>query len=264
MMSARFWIMISLFVVLSVSSSCEDASSPGRAGSGGDGDADGDADSDTDGDTDTDADGDSDSDADGDVDSDPDSDGEQECGEADYTGDPLAIPDGIGIPYETTLTISGFGDGATLPSLDKFIAVCANMEHTWIRDLQIELEVPSGEIVVLNEFLGQTGSEVYLGEPDDSDDYDPVPGVGYTYCWTPTATNEPMLEWANNHPFQGTLPAGDYQASSGFEPMLGCDLNGTWTLRCIDDWAIDNGYIFWWSLEFDPSLIPDCDDWVIE
>ena len=46
--------------------------------------------------------------------------------------------------------------------------------------------------------------------------------------------------------------------------MQGCELNGTWTLRCIDDWEIDNGYIFWWSLEFDPSLIPDCDDWVIE
>ncbi len=226
-----------------------------------DSDSDGDSDSDIDGDSDSDSDGDSDSDSDGDSDSDSDTD--EECGEAGYLGDPLAIPDGIGIPYETTLTINGFGDGATLPSVDKFISVCVNMEHTWIRDLQIELQSPAGQIVVLNEFLGQNGGEVYLGVPDDTDDYDPNPGVGYDYCWKPNATNPPMLDYCNiNSP--STLPPGDYQASSGFDMLVGSALNGTWTLRCIDDWAIDNGYIFSWTIEFDSSLIPDCDDFVIE
>jgi hypothetical protein len=143
------------------------------------------------------------------------------------------------------------------------------MEHSWIRDLQIELVPPAGEPfkIILNEFLGQTGSEVYLGAPDDLDDYDPVPGLGWTYCWTPSATNLPMLEWWNvnmGEETAGTMPAGDYQASSGFSTLVGNYLNGTWTLRCTDDWEIDNGYIFWWTMQFDQSLIPDCDDWIIE
>jgi subtilisin-like proprotein convertase family protein len=192
----------------------------------------------------------------------------EQCGDADYTGGSLAIPDGLGVPYETSVTISGFGEGAVLDDASKFLGVCVNMEHTWIRDLQIELETPSGTVIVLNEFLGREGGEVYLGQPDDTDDYDPNPGVGYDYCWTPTASNPPMLDYCNQNFGDSweteTLPAGAYQASSGFGGMVGTQLNGTWTLRCIDDWEIDNGYIFWWTMQFDQSLIPDCDDWIIE
>ncbi len=215
-----------------------------------------------DGDADGDVDGDADSDVDGDTDADGDSEPWEECGEAEYSGGALAIPDGLGIPYETTLTIEGFGDPSTLQNATQIQSVCVNMEHTWIRDLQIELETPSGNIAILSEFLGREGGEVYLGEPDDSDDHDPNPGVGYDYCWTPTATNPPMLEYSNIHT-PDTLPPGDYQASSGFDVLVGIKLNGTWILRCIDDWGIDNGYIFSWSITFDPSLIPDCDDWMV-
>jgi hypothetical protein len=191
----------------------------------------------------------------------------ESCGDAAYLGGSLAIPDGLGVPYETSVTISGFGEDAVLGDVSKFLGVCVNMEHTWIRDLQIELETPSGTVIVLNQFLGQEGGEVYLGEPDDTDDYDPNPGVGYDYCWTPTATNPPMLDYCNANFSDSwepeTLPAGSYQASSGFGGMLGTQLNGTWTLRCIDDWAMDNGYIFYWNMHFDSSLIPNCEEWVV-
>ena len=90
----------------------------------------------------------------------------EDCGEADYTGGSLAIPDGLGVPYETSVTISGFGPGAVLNDVTKFLAVCVNMEHTWIRVLQIELESPAGEIVILNEFLSFDSSLI-----DDCDDW---------------------------------------------------------------------------------------------
>ncbi|MBW2523549.1 MAG: hypothetical protein JRI23_05215 [Deltaproteobacteria bacterium] len=193
--------------------------------------------------------------------------GNQDCGNADYTGGTLAIPDILNVDYETSVTITGFGDGATLDDVTKFLGVCVKMEHSWIRDLQIELETPDGTVIILNEFLGRDGGEVYLGEPDDSDDQNPNPGVGYDYCWTPTASNPPMLDYCNaNFGSSGmgdTLPSGAYQASSGFDAMVGTQLNGTWTLRCIDDWAIDNGYIFYWNMHFDSSLIPDCEEWVV-
>mgnify|MGYP001813267166 CR=1 FL=1 len=184
------------------------------------------------------------------------------CGEATHGGGTLAIPDGIGVAYETSITIDGFTNGQTLQSVDGILAVCVNMEHSWIRDLQMELECPSGEIVALNEFLGRSGGEIYMGSPNDDDGFDPTPGTGMDYCWSPTASNAPMLEWANSNPLSGTLPAGDYQASSGFDPFVGCSLNGDWTIRAIDDWPSDNGYIFDWDISFSTDIIDDCNDWL--
>lgn len=187
-----------------------------------------------------------------------------ECGEATHSGDPLAIPDGVGMSYATTLVINGFEPGQTLTDVGGFLGACVTMEHSWLRDLQIELICPTGQVVVLQQFLGQTGSQLYMGQPNDNDGFDPVPGTGAQYCWRPTAANPPMLDWANQNPLAGTLPAGDYRASGGFDPLVGCGLNGAWTIRATDDWGIDNGFIFEWSVEFDSDLIPDCDDWDVE
>ena len=75
------------------------------------------------------------------------------CGEATYSGDPLAIPDGVGMSYETSVTIDGFDPGQTLLSADGFVSACVTMEHSWLRDLQIEMICPSGQLVVLQQFL---------------------------------------------------------------------------------------------------------------
>ncbi|MCP4444668.1 MAG: hypothetical protein GY811_04885 [Myxococcales bacterium] len=189
------------------------------------------------------------------------------CGEAIYSGDPLAIPDGDGQSYETSVTINGFDPGQTLLSADGFVSACVNMEHSWLRDLQIEMICPSGELVVLQQFLGTEGDEVYMGVPNDSDGVDPTPGTGAEYCWVANAANEPMLEWANNNPSSSffeplTLPAGDYRPNSSYNDLIGCTLNGDWKIRATDDWGIDNGYIFEWKVTFSESIIPDCDEWI--
>lgn len=183
------------------------------------------------------------------------------CGEAAYGGGALAIPDGVGMSYETTMDIQGFDQGQTMGAVSDIVKICVTMEHSWLRDLQMEALCPSGQLVVLNEFLGQTGGEIYMGIPNDGDSFDPIPGTGWNYCWSPTATNPPMLDWANANPFAGTLPEGDYQASGGFDPFVGCDLNGQWMIRVTDDWGIDNGYIFGWSIEFNSDIISDCSGW---
>lgn len=36
--------------------------------------------------------------------------------------------------------------------------------------------------------------------------------------------------------------------------LIGCPLNGNWRLTVCDHWAIDNGFIFNWGIEFDESL----------
>ena len=109
----------------------------------------------------------------------------------------------------------------------------------------------------MQRFLGQTGSEIYVGTPNDDDDINPVPGTGADYCWKPDATNAPMLDYANTT-LVHDLPPGDYQAASPFSDLLGSTMNGDWTIKVTDLWAIDNGYIFSWSIAFNPEIFEDC------
>ena len=39
--------------------------------------------------------------------------------------------------------------------------------------------------------------------------------------------------------------------------LVGCPLNGEWTYQSTDLWGADNGFICSWSINFDPSIIPD-------
>ena len=83
----------------------------------------------------------------------------------------------------------------------------------------------------------------------------PAPGVGWDYCWTPNATNGTWTEyvWAFS---PDTLPSGDYSTYQPLTDLIGCPLNGEWTITVTDLWTRDNGWIFSWSLNLDPSLYP--------
>jgi subtilisin-like proprotein convertase family protein len=200
------------------------------------------------------------------------------CGQVQHPiADPLALPDGNGAgpPYTNNLHFAGFGANQTFNAAGNILKVCVNMEHSWIRDLQIELHAPdfanNGKKSVLQLQLGNTGSEIYLGQANDADSANsPVPGIGADYCWSPTATNPPMLDYANMGgamlDFNGhqEMPPGDYRASGGFDTLIGAPLNGDWTIFVQDLWGIDNGYIFEWSIAFDPHLVETCDDPIIQ
>jgi hypothetical protein len=179
---------------------------------------------------------------------------------------PLALPDGDGAFYTSKLHFTGFGATQKVTDVHNLLSVCVNMEHSWLRDLQIELIAPSGETVVLQKMLGRTGGEVFMGMPNDNDGTNPVPGVGANYCWTPTATKPPMLDYVNAVAPSGhfDLPPSNYQASGTFSPIMGASLNGDWTIKVTDLWPIDNGFIFEWNIAFDPTLVQDCSGPIIQ
>ena len=178
-----------------------------------------------------------------------------------FPGEVLPIPDVLNVDYESSITLSGFASGQTLNDVNNFLGLCVTMEHSWLRDLQIEFDCPSGATIMLQAFRGRTGGEIHMGEPIDNDGSNPTPGVGYEYCWTPTATQGPsMTEWADINLVGNTLPPGDYQTSDPYTNLEGCELNGVWTIRVIDDWPSDNGFIFGWSLAFAPAILPACFD----
>lgn len=223
-----------------------------------------------------------------------------ECGRVEMPlGSPLALPDGVGNStcstdadcpgaqscfaieslfgtmnecresYRSTLSFVGFGD-ATFDEVSDIISLCVTMEHSWLRDLEIALEAPGGQRVRLQRFLGQEGDEIYLGQADDCDSgSSPSPGTGAMYCWTPTAANAAMLDYANSGGALSSapsclfgdvdmMPPGEYSAADDWSALIGTPLNGDWTLLVTDLWPLDNGYIFDWSISFDPSTVADC------
>jgi hypothetical protein len=215
------------------------------------------------------------------------------CGQVEHPeGDPLPLPDGVSsgatcstdvqctdaatpncvhkechASYVSKLNFIGFPQDSKLDDTGKLLKVCAKLEHSWLRDLQIELIAPNGTILPLQKFIDRSGGEIYLGQANDADDaLNPVPGVGYDYCWTagPSATttmlNAPMQNW-NGHE---VVPAGDYQPDVPFTALQGTDLNGQWEFRVTDLWGIDNGFLFSWSISFDPTLVTDCSGPIIE
>jgi len=168
--------------------------------------------------------------------------------------------------YNNTLHFIGFPQNATLTDPTKLLSVCVTIEHSWMRDLQMDLITPpdvggTRHVVTLHAFVSRSGAEEYLGNANDSDsDANPVPGVGAEYCWTPAAAQTMMQGPTMPAPngFADELVPGNYKSISPWGTFNGVTLNGDWTMRVTDLWQIDNGYMFKWSIKFDPSLVSDC------
>ncbi len=160
------------------------------------------------------------------------------------------LPDGSGASYTTSLVFEAFAPGQTLTNVNDFLSICAVMEHSYLGDLDITLECPNGTVVALKTYPG-CGS-TYLGEPIDVDT-DLSPGVGYEYCWSPNPTYGSMNAECGSY---STMPAGSYAPVGNFSDFVGCPLNGAWTIEVTDNLLSDNGYIFEWGINFDPSILP--------
>lgn len=174
--------------------------------------------------------------------------------------DSLALPDGNGRSYETSITFTDYSPGAVLTSVEDLKSICLTMEHSWLHDMEISMSCPNGKTVVLQK-QELINDEVFLGIPNDDDGVDPLPGIGKEYCWSPTATFGTLTGYANRENNSGLgepyfLPEGDYNTFEPFTQLIGCPLNGEWTIRVTDLWEQDNGWIFSWGIEFDPALIP--------
>ena len=164
------------------------------------------------------------------------------------------LPDGSGVSYTTSVNVNCYGPFQTVSSTADIQSVCLNLEHSYLGDLRIRLICPSGQSMTLKAYPG--GGGTYLGSPLD----DPAvgPGTGATYCFTPSATillvNGPTITAGS--PAGNSIAPGNYMPVDPFSNMVGCPLNGAWTIEVTDNLAIDNGYIFNWDVTFAPGLTP--------
>lgn len=172
------------------------------------------------------------------------------------------LPDGDGAEYSSPLTFSNFNPGQTLGQASDLVRICATMEHSYLGDLDIWITCPDGSRLDLHNF--ERGNQVerqLLGQGDQDTNTPDPPGV---YCWTASAplTMTRYIQ-RNNIGSNQTMPEIDYAAEDPFSTLVGCPLNGEWSLNIRDNLANDNGYIYEWTIEFANSLYPDQETFLV-
>lgn len=150
--------------------------------------------------------------------------------------------------YAQSITFLSFAENAKLEKIIDLKNIGLNIEHSASSDLEIRIKCPNETVVTLKS---QGGTAAKMGIPL----LDPSISVGTTsnYSWnSPAPTFSTMAIEAGSNT---TLAAGSYTSSENLDALLGCPLNGQWTLFVTDYQAGNNGFIASWGIEFDAALI---------
>lgn len=115
--------------------------------------------------------------------------------------------------------------------------------------------------------IGSANNSGYKCDPEKN----PI-GTPWNYCWS--NNTDPaygysyahgqghVYETSNMH--NGIIDSTNvarmsnvYHPDESFSNLIGCPLNGTWSITVIDGWSGDNGYITEWELALDSTLLPE-------
>lgn len=185
-----------------------------------------------------------------------------------WTGFPTRVDTLSFITYEedfsSTLTFDVFPEDVTILQEDDFDRVCINIEHEDNGHLAFELECPSGNTVLLKDFSpggANLGEPVIFGSQE-------IPGLGYEYCFSTSpqfgrmsqtsfqfhSFTDQAGDFYNNQPY---MPEGTYMPDESFSNLIGCPLNGEWTIKATDQIIGTSGHIVGWSMFFKEDFYPD-------
>ena len=183
--------------------------------------------------------------------------------------DETFLPDGSGQVYETSIIVDCFESDQNLDDINQLIEICLVMEHSYLGDLFIEIISPTGESVRLHN---RGGDSANLGIPwatntADGQSDNLTPGVGFQYCFVPDDSYPSLAGGVQSGGefvvgdtpemyMDSFVPAGTYSSINSLNGLIGSSLNGSWTIRITDNAGLDNGYIFSWVLNFDPTIQP--------
>lgn len=209
--------------------------------------------------------------------------------------DTLFLPDGDHTCYNTSIPLNIFNEDATISSIDDIERIYLNIEYSFLGDLSIMIECPNGQKCLLKAYENGTmpflnwtntggtnnigsggGQTIHLGLAPDpmnggaADTYSScytIAGEGYSYNFTSTSPNPfglngPTTTISYTDPCGNTeevrvLNEGDYATYESMSSLIGCPLNGIWTLYICDHLALDNGYLFEWGIFFTEDLYHD-------
>ena len=178
--------------------------------------------------------------------------------------------------YESTIEVDDFGTNVKINSPKDINQICLSIEHSSLSDLEMVLECPSGQqIVLFNSYAGKEGKDLVpggfmgkdVGLGNDLDE----PGITGTpiwqYCFSTkkatfgTMADEHMLQnyklnIVNNLSMN---PNGIYTPEETFEKLIGCPVKGKWKIKVQDNQFLDDGFIFNWGIMFNSESFPVLD-----
>lgn len=184
----------------------------------------------------------------------------------------MFVPDGpnctgLGNCYNTFVTFNSFRAGDTVRYAADILSICFTMEHSYLGDLQFRVVCPDASSVITHP--QPNGGGLYLGVPiDDTGGCSPnvnLMGTPWNYCWS----DYPSYSYHGTSPnylYQNQTTRCDssnrqnhtnyYHPRNSFSGLVGCPLNGTWSIEICDLFGIDDGWITQWQLNLDPALLP--------
>lgn len=95
------------------------------------------------------------------------------------------------------------------------------------------------------------------------------PGIGWNYCWSNNTVNGYsyasgdgiIYRSANVH--NGKVDSSNvaahtnfYKPNENFSALVGCPVNGNWSIEVVDAYGGDNGYVFDWEISLNNELLP--------
>ncbi|MBI5917381.1 MAG: T9SS type A sorting domain-containing protein [Bacteroidetes bacterium] len=136
------------------------------------------------------------------------------------------VPDNDSLGIILSINIDQFPAGANLQSADNLGHVMVNIRHNWADDLELTLYCPNGQHAAL---IQDEGGYADFGNAATL--------TGYDYFWTNDnglqTVGEFFLQDFPNLP--SAIPAGFYAPHDSFASLVGCPLNGVWSLIATDD-----------------------------
>ena len=195
--------------------------------------------------------------------------------------------------YISTVNFTDFQNGAVVRSVEDILYVSLSIEHSFIGDIYIALKCPNGNIATIlkkytnssptdcgnsipaNAWRSSGATYAEFGVPDEDDDgtcdstaSGNAMGTPWTYAWSDNSTNGYVYAGgANGFVYEdanitsSTVDSSDltnmtqiYHPDDSFENLVGCPLNGPWSIIVMDAWNYDNGYLVDWQLALSEDL----------
>lgn len=174
--------------------------------------------------------------------------------------DTTFLPDGSGAVYTTSIDVTCYTTCDTISDGTDIENLCLILEHSYLGDLEIVIICPNGQEATIKPYPG--GGGTYLGEPLDFGGSDGLVGVGWQYCFNDITPNPTLLGSVGTGfivpgvgtPASGSIGAGEYAPFESFDELIGCPLNGSWTIEVTDHLWSDDGYIFGWWIDFNVDI----------
>ena len=201
---------------------------------------------------------------------------------------PDGVNCGNGCAYESFIEVSGYDPSSTIQSVDDILYLRIKLEHSYIGDIYIALTCPNGQTIKIMNKYGTNGSadcaaqipapwgwqvssgvspNAYFGDAYDYssgcdiNNSQNAMGIPWNYCWSNNTAQG--YQYANGQGYvyesvnvtDGKVDSTNttnmtqvYHPDQSFSQLIGCPMNGIWSIKVIDAWAADNGWLTEWEL----------------